>query len=108
MANGLLGKVVTTADTHTAVYTVPATGIQFATVFVCAVNTGAEAATLDVAVSTDASPANSEYVSYAIPLDANGGVYEYPCIILHPGEKLFARSNKSTVVVRVHGLEQVA
>jgi len=52
MANGLLGKIVTTADTHTAAYTVPATGVQYATVFVCAVNTGAEAATLDVAVTS--------------------------------------------------------
>jgi len=107
MANGLLGKIVTTADTHTAAYTVPATGVQYATVFVCAVNTGAEAATLDVAVTSSATPANSEFVSYAIPLDANGGVYEYPCVILHPSEKLVVRSNKSTVAVRVHGLEQM-
>lgn len=40
MAAGLLGKQLTKAAGYVTVYTVPASGVQFATVFINAVNTG--------------------------------------------------------------------
>jgi len=106
MANGKLGKQLSVANSFVTAYTVPASGVQFATVFICAVNTGAEDAVVNIGITTAATPSAGEYLAYGIPLDANGGNYEYPCLICQPGEKIMVYSNKAGVAVRVHGLEQ--
>lgn len=106
MSNGLLGKQMTVASSYVTPYTVPASGTQYATIFVCAVNTGGTAANINVAVTASASPAASEVIAYP-PLEANGGTFEYPCLIINPGEKVMVYSDSNNVAVRVHGLEQV-
>lgn len=106
MSNGLLGKQMTVASSYVTPYTVPASGVQYATIFICAVNTGGSAANINVAVTSSATPVASEVISYP-PLEANGGTFEYPCLIVNPGEKVMVYSDSSNVAVRVHGLEQV-
>ena len=105
--NGKLGKQVSIAAGFVTVYQVPTNGVQFATVFINAVNTGVEDAKIRIGVTTSTSPNASEYIAYDIPLSALGGTYEFPCLICHPGEKIMVYSDKATVSTRVHGLEQV-
>lgn len=106
MAAGLLGKQLTNAGSYTTVYTVPASGVQFATVFINAVNTGTADAKINVGVTTASTPGAGEFLDYQIPLTASGAPYEYPCLVMGPGEKVMVYSNQSTVAVRVHGIEQ--
>lgn len=108
MANGKLGSAMTVAASYVTPYTVPASGVQFATIFICAVNEGGSLAKIRVGVTTSATPAASEFIAYEVPLDPNGGTFEYPCHISNPGEKVMVYADSSNVAVRVHGLEQVA
>jgi hypothetical protein len=106
MANGLLGKAITTAATNTTVYTAPSS-IQYATVNVTAVNTGTSNAKFRLAITLATAPGNSDYVEYDAEIPANGGVLERTCLILSPNEKVIVYSDKATVAVRVNGLEAV-
>jgi hypothetical protein len=106
MANGLLGKSLTTVDSDVTVYTAPSS-IQYATVNVAATNIGAEIAKLRIAVTLSASPGNADWVEFDAEIPANGGVLERTCLILSPNEKIIVRCNKATVAVRVNGLEAV-
>lgn len=103
---GKLGAAMSVANSHVTPYVCPATGVQFATVFILATNTGNTTSTIRVAITDSPTPGNNDYINIEVPLDANGGTYEYPCQIMHPGEKVMVLADSSSVAVRVHGLEE--
>lgn len=106
MANGLLGKVVSVANTDVVAYTAPA-GVQFVTVSLNCVNRGAVESAIRVAITTAAVPAATDYVEYGALLVANGGVLERTCLLMSANEKLFVWADSATVTARAYGLEQL-
>lgn len=106
MANGLLGKTVTTANTDVVVYTV-GSALQYAVASITLVNQDTVNAKIKIAIGSGASPAPSDYIEYGAELAANGGGLERTCITLSPGEKVWVNADSSAVAVRVYGLEQV-
>ena len=106
MANGLLGKIITVANSNVTVYTAPS-AVQYATVNINATNIGAEVAKLRIAITLTTTPTNTDYIEYDTEIAANGGVLERTCLILSPNEKIIVRSDKATVAIRVNGLEAV-
>lgn len=106
MANGLLGKSMSTVDSDVTVYTAPAS-IQYATINIAANNIGPEVAKLKIAITTSSAPSNADYIEFDSEIPANGGVLERTCLILSPSEKVIIRCNRATVAVRVNGLEAV-
>ena len=107
MANGNLGKLVSTGGAYQMLSEVPATGVQFATVFINAVNPTSLERNIKIAISTSATPAAYDHIQGLLPLEANGGAYEYPAMIVNPGEKINVWSDEPGVVFSVHGMTQV-
>lgn len=119
MANGTLGAIKTTLNTYTQVYKTT-TGIMYATISVNCVNTGSEQAGVRIAIipisyCADANASTIEtamtahpeyFIEYGALLSANGGVLERTCIPVSADERVVVWSDKSTVSVRVFGLEQ--
>lgn len=107
MANGLLGKaVITSIGTWTTVYTVPASGVQFATASIMLCNKATTDATVSVAVTTLATPGDADFIEYNAIIPASGGVLERTCIPVSAGETITVISNKTLVAVQVRGLEE--
>ncbi len=106
MANGLLGKAMSSISTDVLVYTVPAAA-NFATVSVNMTNTGIEDAKVRLALTTASTPGMADYVEYEAIIPASGGSLERSCMVLSPGEKIMVWSDKSTVAIRAYGLEEI-
>lgn len=106
MANGLLGKTLTSNGSNVTVYSVPATA-KFATVSLNAVNLGTTVAKLRMAISYSSNPSAVDYLEYGAELTASGGILERTCMVLSPNEKLIIHSDSSEVAVRVFGLEEI-
>ena len=107
MANGVLGTGLSSANSNVAIYTVPASGVQFATISLTMVNTGTVPAKVKLAISTSLNPSLDQYIEFGAELAANGGVLERTCIMCSPGEKIVVNANTSDVAVRVFGMEQL-
>ena len=107
MANGLLGKAVSQANTDVTVYEVPVTA-EFATVTIMVTNTGGGVATINTYVTSAANPTNSDVIGFQDELTAFGGSVEYTCMVLSAGEKVVVNANNDKCVIRVHGLEKAA
>lgn len=105
MASGRLGVAEISANTDTIVYTVPAG--KLASCNVAIVNRGANAALVNVAFSSTASPALSEYVEFQVQIPANG-ILERTAIVAGAGERVIVRSSSADCSVRVHGYEEDA
>ena len=102
MATGRLGVADLSAATDTTLYTVPAN--TFSVVTLNIVNRGATAATVRVAVSALATPANSEYIEFDTSLSAKG-VLERTGIVIDAGKLLVVRSSATSVNAVVYGIE---
>ena len=102
MATGRLGIADLAAATNTTLYTVPASTFSVLTVNI--VNRGASAATVRVAVSSSATPADSEYIEFDTSLSAKG-VLERTGIVLDAGKLLVVRSSAIGVNAVVYGIE---
>lgn len=105
MANGLFSKQVLTPDSNTVVYTAPNV-IDHVEIILNILNPTAEEATLNVAIYSDPSVENEDYVEKGVKIPINGGVYKDDRLIISPGEKLMVNSNKACVV-RVSGFEKI-
>ncbi|KAA5603035.1 hypothetical protein F1188_20095 [Roseospira marina] len=103
MASGRLGTAAPPADTDTTVYTVPADTV--ATLNVAVVNRGDDAATVRVAVTPDAAPADADWIEYDVVIPAGGGVLERSGIVAGPGERVIVRDDAGTCTYRIHGFE---
>jgi hypothetical protein len=102
MATGRLGVADLAAATNTTLYTVPAN--TFSVVTVSVVNRGASAASVRVAISSSATPADSEYIEFDTSLSAKG-VLERTGIVLDAGKLLVVRSSAISVNAVVYGIE---
>lgn len=104
MSSSLLGKAISVANTYVNVYTVPSTGVEFATVSVNIVNTGPAVANIDVAIATSPVPTIEDVIGWKDEVVNDGGSVEYNCYLMFPGESLYIRSTNSNTVIRAHGL----
>lgn len=102
MATGRLGVANLAAATNTTLYTCPASTFSVVTVSVC--NRGASAASIRIAVSASASPADSEYLEFDTSLTAKG-VLERTGIVLDAGKLIVVRSSAIDVNAVVYGIE---
>ena len=102
MATGRLGSNDLAATTNTTVYTCPADTFTVLTVSVC--NRGATAATIQIAISSSASPSAAEYLEFDTSLSAKG-VLERTGIVLDAGKLLVVRSSATSVNAVAYGIE---
>jgi hypothetical protein len=102
MATGRLGVADLSAATNTTLYTVPAS--TFAVVTLSVVNRSASAVTVRVALSSSATPADSEYIEFDTSLSAKG-VLERTGIVMDAGKLLVIRSSATSVNAVVYGIE---
>ena len=104
MPYGTLGKSIPTANTLTTVCTITANCL-YGEVNVAVVNPSAGVATVDIAISTNATPAANEYIAKNYPLEAITGFLEITEQLTSPGELIVVRSDKADTIFRVSGKE---
>jgi hypothetical protein len=102
MATGRLGAADLAAATNTTLYTVPAS--TFAVVSVNVVNRSASAVTIRLAISSSATPGDSEFIEYDTSLSSKG-VLERTGLVLDAGKLLVIRSSAISVNAVVYGIE---
>lgn len=106
MSNGALGKVLSVGGSYVEAYQVPASGVQFTTCFIYVLNLTGTPATIKVAASSSNTPSDYEHIQGDLSIDANGGTYEFPALILSPGEYVMVYSDVSGLAISVRGMEQ--
>lgn len=102
MATGRLGVADLAAATNTTVYTCPTDTFAVVTVSVC--NRSASPVTVQIAVSSTATPSAAEYLEFDTSLSAKG-VLERTGIVLDAGKLLVVRSSAISVNAVVYGIE---
>ena len=106
MATGRLGTAnITSQNTNTTIYTVPATTFSVVSVNICN-RSSSTAATIRLAVSSSASPGADEWIEYDSSLVANG-VLERTGIVMDAGKYLvaFTGAASPTLSVVCYGIE---
>lgn len=103
--SGKLGSAEPTANTNTAIYTVPADTVTTANLLI--VNKGSAQATVKIAISTGATPAGSDYIDYGTTIKA-GGTLERLALVCSADEKIIVNSDSGSLSVRAHGFEVAA
>jgi hypothetical protein len=84
------------------VYTCPADTFTVLTLSVC--NRGTSTANIQIAISSSATPSNSEYIEFDTALSAKG-VLERTGIVLDAGKLLVVRSSAINVNAVAYGIE---
>ena len=102
MATGRLGTADLAAATDTLLYTCPADNFAVATLSLC--NRNASSVRIRVAVGTNATPADAEYIEYDSELTGNS-VIERTGIVLSAGQTIIVRSNTINVSAVLVGIE---
>lgn len=104
---GALGKAMSIVGAVTP-YTVPTSGVLFATVSVNLVNKGTTDAKVSLSMSTKATPDPQDYIEYQAVIPADGGSLERTCIVMSPGENVIVEADSPLVAIRAYGMEQSA
>lgn len=102
MATGRLGTADLAAATNTTVYTCPADTFAVLTVSVC--NRGSSPCTVQIAISSSATPSTAEYLEFDTSLSAKG-VLERTGLVLDAGKLLVVRSSATGVNAVAYGIE---
>jgi hypothetical protein len=102
MATGRLGVADLAAATNTTLYTVPSNTFSVVSVSLC--NRSASTVSVRVAISSSATPADSEFIEYDVSLLAKG-VLERTGLVLDAGKLLVVRSSAIGVSAMVYGIE---
>lgn len=100
----ILGTALPAANTLATLYEVPAGYRAVVNLGVC--NRGTTA-TVRVAVSASATPAESEFIEFDTKLVAND-VLERTALSMAAGQKLFISANSANVAFNAWGIEEVA
>jgi hypothetical protein len=104
MSTGILARGnISSADTNTTIYTVPAGKTVTFTVSVCNRNTVTINAS--IALSTSDTPSNEDYIEYNAEI-AKYEVLERSAIIAGENTKLVVRSNTANTSVVIWGFEE--
>lgn len=103
MTSGKLGSASLAADVDTLLYTVPA-GVT-ASANVRFANRSSSVVKVRLAVGTGDAPADTDYLSYDLPIPGNG-IAEDTGLALSAGEKVWVRSNSASTSVRIHGFKE--
>ena len=104
MSYGTLGKSIPTANTLMTAYTISANCL-LAEINIAVVNSTAGIATVDIAISTSATPSANEYIAKNYPVEALTGFLEINDQLAFPGELIVIRSDKADTIFRVSGKE---
>ena len=96
---GRLAAVMTAANNPVLAYTVPAETVTTATI--AAVNTGTEAATVKMYIT---SPTVTDAIEFGALIQP-GGVLERSCMPLGAGERIIVEATTSDVAIRIAGFE---
>lgn len=104
MANGILGKAVTTAGQFIQLYQAPS-NVQYSVINIYAVNMADTEATISFTVCLSAVPAQADYIEYTLKIPAKGGTFERTCLVISANERVLVKSDNSSVVASVRGLE---
>lgn len=102
MATGRLGVADLAAAINTTLYTVPANTFSVVSVSLC--NRSASTVSVRVAISSSATPADSEFIEYDVSLLAKG-VLERTGLVLDEGKLVVVRSSAVGVSAMVYGIE---
>lgn len=104
MASGILGQAALSATTDTTVYTVPTSTLAIININI--VNRSSiEPADVRIAIASNASPSNSEYIEYDASIPSNG-VLERSGIAVNSGKLIVVYASTANCSVNVYGLEQ--
>ena len=87
------------------IYTVPASRRAVININCC--NVGSSPSKVRLAISTDPSPADAQWIEWDTVLDPSG-VLERTGIALKAGQALFARTDIGDVAINVWGIEELA
>lgn len=104
----IVQKAVSTTGSYVEIYQVPASGVQYVTGTLTVLNRHTSVAKLKVALAQTGTPGNADMFEDGAEIPANGGKYEYECMILAPGEKVLIQSDNPNCSIRFHGLVKVA
>lgn len=102
--NGKLGSVMSIANTNVTAFDGDA-NCNFINASIRMVNIGATNASVRLAISTNATPTNQDYLEYNCEL-VPGGILERTCVTMGPNEKVVAFATTANVAIRVDGLVQ--
>lgn len=102
MATGRLGWKDLPANADWTLYTVPVGTFSVVTVSLC--NRGATSTTVRIAVATNATPANDDYIEYETTVLAKG-VLERTGIVVKTGELIVVRASTTDVSAVAYGIE---
>ena len=105
MTKAVFAKTVLAANSMTKVGVIPA-NIEFATVTLNLLNTGANVAKAQIALSTSETPSPADFIDKGSLIPQQGGLLIRSCVLVPPGTNVFISVDQDDVVANLTGLCQ--
>ena len=104
MASGILGQTdITSVNTDTSIYTVPAS--KTASLTLSLVNRASTSALIRIGLCASGTIGNSEFIEFETVLAAKG-VLERTGIVLQATKQIVVRTDTANISVSVYGFEE--
>ena len=104
MASGILGQSdITSANTDTSIYTVPAS--TTASLTLSLVNRGTASAAIRVGLCASGTIGNAEFIEYETVIPPKG-VFERTGIVMQATKQLVVRTDTANLSARAYGFEE--